>query len=366
MAVGNNTKHPSSEGSSIPQKDGGDRRAIAGPAPIRLIEGLVLEASRGLYQVQVAPVAGGLLRCTLRGRLRKELVYAHSANARRNVRQAGVRERDPVSAGDRVRVRLTGEGTGIVEEVVARTGGAFTRRDPQKGELTSIAGLDQLIAVFAARDPSPHLRMLDRFLVTAEAQSLAAVICLNKVDRGVEPWLEVRLRVYESIGYPVLRTSAATGEGLEVLRRYLGGRTSAFLGPSGVGKSSLLNALYPRLDLRVGDVSTATHKGRHTTTGTRLWPLDGPDGGYIADTAGLRALGLARVDLDELASYFPEFRPYLDGCPLSDCTHLHEPNCAVRTALRLGRIDAERYDSYCRIRRGGRTALSLESLDEAS
>jgi ribosome biogenesis GTPase len=325
-----------------------------------LIEGRIMDGGRGYYHVDSA--AGPLL-CTLRGRLRKDLTYAQSQSVRRGARQASVKQKDPVAIGDRVRVQPTGGGTGIIAEVVARSDAAFTRRDPMHGELTSVAGVDQLIVVFAARDPSPHVRMLDRFLVIAEAQGIPAMICINKVDRGIESWLEERLRVYEQIGYPVLRTSAATGDGVDALRSRLGGHTSALLGPSGVGKSSLLNALQPGLALRVGEVGATTHKGRHTTTGTRLIPLDLPDGGYIADTAGIRALGLARVYTDQLDHYFPELGPFLGGCHLSDCTHLHEPHCAVRTAVTMGLIDGQRYDSYGRLRAARSVPLDDEQDD---
>ena len=209
-----------------------------------------------------------------------------------------------------------------------------------------------MIAVFACREPEPHLGLLDRMLVTAEAADLAAVICINKVDLGVPNWLEERLAVYPVLGYPIVRTSAEAEIGVEALRERLAGRTSAFLGPSGVGKSSLLNALQPGLHERISAVSDATGKGRHTTTGTRLFPLDGPDGGYIADTAGIRALSLARETLRNLDACFPEFRPYLSQCPLTDCSHLHEPGCAIRAAVAAGEITQARFASYSRFMRG--------------
>ena len=339
-----------------------------GTAPARqgLIEGLVIEKNRGVYRVDLP---GGPLVCTIRGRLRKQLEYATSEStaARKSVKRVRVMRHDPIAVGDRVLVRPTLPGEGVIEEVVAR-GGAFTREDPQGGreQLTPVAGIDQVVAVFAAREPTPHLRLLDRFLVVAEARGLAAIVCLNKVDLGIEPWLADRLRVYHAIGYPVVLTSAATGDGLEELRARLAGHTSALLGPSGVGKSSLLNAIEPSLGQRVSEISRSTGKGRHTTRGTLLAPLHGPGGGYIADTAGIRALAVDQATLERLDWCFREFRPYLDQCRLSDCTHLHEPGCAVREAVRAGAIDAERYDSFVRLHpeSGGASELAEEDWSE--
>jgi ribosome biogenesis GTPase len=325
------------------------------------VDGSIVDGSRGRYAVETAQ---GTFACTIRGRLRKQLTYPESTGARQRVRKVTVREKDPVAVGDRVRVLPTGGGQGVIEEVLARACGAFTRDDPDEGggTLTTVAGLDQLVTIFAARDPQPHLRLLDRFLVLAEAQELAAVICINKVDLGITPELAARLDVYGRIGYPLLRVSAAVGAGLDELRATLAGRTSAFVGPSGVGKSSLLNAIQPELGRRVSAVSTSTHKGRHTTTGTRLFALDDPRGGHIADTAGIRALALGQDARRQLDRCFREFHPYLGSCRLSDCSHLHEPECAVRAATRAGEIDAERYDSYARLATDG--SVSVERWDE--
>lgn len=339
-----------------------DGQGAPGGAPAQLLEGLITDGSRGLYRVETAE---GALSCTIRGRLRKQLVYPTSATAHKRVRDARVKVHDPVAVGDRVRVLATGGGGGVIEEVVARAGGAFTRRDPQAGQgrVTAVAGLDQVIPVFAAREPEPHLGLLDRFLVLAEAQELAVLICINKADLGIAPALEARLAVYRGIGYPVVPTSAATGEGLDALRAALAGRTSALLGPSGVGKSSLLNALHPELHRRVSGVSDATGKGRHTTTGTRLYPLDGPAGGYIADTAGIRALALDGTGLARLDWAFREFRRFLGACRLADCRHLHEPGCAVRAAVGTGAIDEGRYRSYRRLASDGSVTAAEEWAD---
>jgi ribosome biogenesis GTPase / thiamine phosphate phosphatase len=328
-----------------------------------LLEGLITEGSRGRYRVETP---SGALWCTLRGRLRKELIYAESAAARRSARQVSVREGDPVAIGDRVWALPVGAGEGVIERIAPRAGAAMVRQDPDKGRakrpLISVSGINQLVIVFAAREPAPHLRLADRFIALAEAQDAAVVICVNKADQGLAPWLDQRLAVYAGLGYAVTRTSAATGAGVEALAGLLTGRVSAFAGPSGAGKTSLLNALEPGLALRVSAISASTGKGRHTTTGARLIPLAGPGGGWIADTAGIRALALDPATLGNLPETFREFRPYLGACAFSDCRHLAEPGCAVHAAVRIGAIDAARYDSYHRIVLGVPASVGLVPL----
>jgi ribosome biogenesis GTPase len=329
-----------------------------------LQEGLVVDGSRGIYRVETST---GNLRCEIRGRLRKQLYYPQSSTTtyHKSVQRVKVQTHDPVTVGDRVRVLVTGHGTGMIEEVIERAGGGLTRRDPGagQGKLRSVAGIEQLIAVFACRNPEPHLGLLDRLLVTAEAAGVRAMICINKVDLGVPEWLEERLAAYPPISYPILHVSAEAEIGIDTLKERLAGRISAFMGPSGVGKSSLLNALQPGLSERISAVSGATGKGRHTTTGTRLFPLDGVDGGYIADTAGIRALALAPETLRNLDACFPEFGPFLGQCALGDCSHLHEPGCAIRAAVAAGEIAQARYASYSRFRRGEGDSLEGASRD---
>jgi ribosome biogenesis GTPase len=214
-----------------------------------------------------------------------------------------------------------------------------------------VATIDQVVVVFAAAHPEPRLRMLDRFLVLAESNELGAVVVVNKVD--LVPGDEVRARFgpYEAAGYPVVYASARTGEGLEELHSLLCGRVSVLTGPSGVGKSSLLNEIEPGLALRTGAVSEAVGKGRHTTVTAELLPLG--CGGYVADTPGLREVGLWGTPVEELDHYFPEFQPYLGQCRFGfGCSHTHEPGCAIRAAVESGEIPVERYESYRALREG--------------
>ena len=311
---------------------------------------MIVDGSRGLYRVETPR---GAFTCTIRGKLRKELTYSGDHGARRGgVRAVAVKPHDPVAVGDRVRLLPIAPEQGVIEQVVARAGGAFTRRDPdpKQGSLRTVAGLDQIVPVFATREPEPHLGLLDRMLVVAETQHIGAVICVTKLDLGLSAELAARLDVYRRVGYPVILTSTATSEGIDALRARLAGRVSALVGKSGVGKSSLLNALLPHAAQATGTVSGATGKGRHTTTAARLFALGGPEGGYLADTAGIRALGLERDTEAALDWCFVEFRPYVDACERPTCTHRDEPGCAVRAAVAAGAIDAERYASYRRLR----------------
>ncbi|HEV3050910.1 MAG TPA: ribosome small subunit-dependent GTPase A, partial [Longimicrobium sp.] len=204
-----------------------------------------------------------------------------------------------------------------------------------------------VVVVLAAARPDPNPRMLDRFLVIAEANELRARVVINKAELVGEAEARARFADYERVGYALHLTSVKQPAGLEELRDAIAGRTSALAGPSGVGKSSLLNALFPGLDLRVGEVSEAVNKGRHTTVTAQLIPLE--CGGWVADTPGLRELGLWQIERDQLQFHFPEFEPLLGGCRYPTCTHTHEPGCAVRTAAEAGEIDFGRFDSYRRM-----------------
>lgn len=301
-------------------------------APARLA-GVILRARSGFYTVRTDD--GRDVECRLRGRVKKD-------------RQAT----DLAVIGDRVEVSLLPDGSGMIEEVEERRS-RFSRRQPgPRGtwkEDMLVANVDQVLVVFACADPMPHLRMLDRFLVVAEHNEVRAIVVANKVDLvGIERARDV-FGLYERIGYAVHYVSAREGIGIEQLADRLAGRTSVVAGPSGVGKSTLLNAVQPGLRLATGEVSEALHKGRHTTTTAELHPISAPGGGYVADTPGLREVGLWQIPDEELPWCFPEFVRHLGGCGFNDCSHLHEPRCAIRAAVDAGGIPPERYDSYRRL-----------------
>jgi ribosome biogenesis GTPase len=223
----------------------------------------------------------------------------------------------------------------------------LARRAPggAHGERVVVANIDQVIVVFALAKPEPHPRMLDRFLVIAAANDIQARIVLNKRElvSATPAWLDE----YELAGYAIHFTSVKERVGLEELGAALHGRTSALSGPSGVGKSSLLNAIYPGLNFRVGEISESVNKGRHTTVGAAMHPL--PDGGFVVDTPGLREIGMWNLRASDLDDCFIEFRPFLGHCKFGDCTHVREPGCAVREGVAAKAIGASRYDSYLKL-----------------
>jgi len=260
---------------------------------------------------------------------------------------------DIVAVGDRVWASELPDGEGAIEYVEPRTRAlSRTARHTRDTEQVVLANPDQVLFVFAVHEPTPHVRMLDRFLILAELQEIPIRIAVSKMDLVdlTAGWAADRVfSSYEGI-YPVHRISVVTTEGLPELRAALEGQVTAVAGPSGVGKSSLLNALDPDTARDVGTISHATGKGRHTTIGTRLHDLG--HGTFVADTPGIRALAMSAIPSDRLDWLYREFRPFLGGCFYPDCTHIHEPGCDVRKAVEHGDIPIDRYESYRALRTG--------------
>jgi ribosome biogenesis GTPase len=310
-----------------------ERLAEARAATPSSVAGTIVRARSGFYSVETP---AGMLEAQLRGRVKRQR-----------------RATDIAVIGDRARVTPLGDGRGVIEEIEPRRT-RFSRRKPDPSgrdrawrEDVLVANVDQALIVFACARPDPNLRLVDRFLVAAEASEVPPVLVLNKVDLVASDAAAALFEPYEKLGYRVLRTSARTGASLDALRSCLARRISVVTGPSGVGKSTLLNAIQPGLQLRTAEISDALGKGRHTTVVAELHRLD--DGGYVADTPGLRELGLWEVPAGELAWCFPELRPLVGACAFNDCRHAGEPGCAVRAGVDEGRISAARYDSYLRM-----------------
>lgn len=305
------------------------------------LQGLVIRASAGNYTVFHE---GHEVLCTLRGNLKKELVMTESASrAPRVVQAKRKRLTNPVAVGDVVWFHYTTSHQGVITEVEPRRS-AVVRFIPRTKEVQVIvANVDLLLIVFSVLEPRLDPWQLDRFLVAAYANGLHPIIIANKCDLPTEPQTEHHLQVYARAGYEVIRVSATRGDNIDCLRERLRGQISAVCGPSGVGKSSILNALQPGLGLKVGQVGEVTHKGRHTTTLAQLIRM-GEDS-WIADTPGMRNFELWAVDAQTVWEAFPEIRPYLGECYFPDCQHDTEPDCAVKEAVEEGKIDRRRYES---------------------
>ena len=256
-----------------------------------------------------------------------------------------------VAAGDRVLFRPvenTDPKEGVIERVEPRHG--CICRAVRGRQQVLVANVDQLAIVTSVAEPRLKPNLIDRLLVAAEKGGVRPLICINKIDLGDPADLQPLVGVYSQMGYEVLLLSAKTGFGVERFRRAMLGRANVVAGQSGVGKSSLLNAIDPSLHLHVQPVSEDTEKGKHTTTTARLLPMAG--GGYVVDTPGMRQFRLWDVTAEEVAGFYRDVRPYVNLCHFPDCTHTHEDDCAVKNAVADGQLDERRYESYCHLLAG--------------
>ncbi len=300
-----------------------------------LLEGIVLRSTGSWYDVYVGEER--VIPSRIRGKFRLK----------------GMRTTNPVAVGDRVTIRLEPDGTGLIVEIHKRINKISRRAGGRRGDVEHVlvANVDFAWCVQSVAVPPFNNGFVDRFLVVTEANDIPAGLIINKVDL-IEDEERVRQiafweKLYRDLEYPVLRTSVRTGEGLDTLKTYLKDKISVVAGPSGVGKSSLLNAIEPSLNLKTGEVSQKLRRGRHTTTYAALYPLS--FGGFVADTPGIQEFGLWGIEPVELSNYFVEMRPLREACRFPDCLHDKEPGCAVKEAVEKGDIYRERYQSYLHI-----------------
>ncbi len=292
--------------------------------------------AHGLWY-EVKPVndhhAGATIIATMKGQLKRRK-----------------RRTDIVAVGDWVWISDLPDNEAVIEFVEPRTSALVrTARHTRDVEQVILANPDQVLFTFAITDPEPHTRMLDRFIILAEMQGIPVHLAVNKIELATPQHIDAVFAPYQDL-YPIHLVSGSTGQGVAALREVLRGKTTAVVGPSGVGKSTLLNAIDPTHRRDTGEISDATGKGRHTTIGSRLYEID--DDTWVADTPGMRALAMHAIDPLALASYYIEFRPFLGECFYQDCTHVHEPACAVIDAVESGHITRARYESYVSLRAG--------------
>ncbi len=291
--------------------------------------GAVVRATGSWYEVLHD---GETVRCRIRGRLRLK----------------GVRSTNPVVVGDEVACEADENGDYVIADILPRRNYVIRRASNLSKESHIIAAnIDRALLMVTLRQPETPPEFVDRFLVTCEAYKIPVVILLSKADLQQEEALAAFRAVYEGAGYEVLEVAATEGVGVDRVRELLAGRRTLLSGNSGVGKSTLIRAIDPRLDIRTGEISESHHKGRHTTTFSTMYPLS--EGGAVIDTPGIKGFGLIDIDAAELWHYFPEMMRVAPDCRFYNCTHTHEPGCAVIEAVRNGSIAYGRYESYLKI-----------------
>ena len=294
------------------------------------VEGIVISSTGSWYEVDTEH---GRLSCRIRGRLRLK----------------GVRSTNPVVVGDRVVVEPDGDSSAIVEIIPRRNYVIRRASNLSKESHIIAANVDHALLIVTLHAPSTPKEFVDRFLVTCEAYKVPVTIVLGKADTLTDEAAEEATEftaIYEDAGYEVIRLSSMTGEGIEQIRAMLAGHTTLVAGNSGVGKSTLVGSIDPTLDIRTGDISESHHKGKHTTTFSTMYPIEG---GYIIDTPGIKGFGLIDIDSKELCRYFPEMMRLAPDCRFYNCTHTHEPGCAVQEAVKEGTVAWSRYESYLKI-----------------
>lgn len=271
-----------------------------------------------------------------------------------NLRLKGFRCTNPVAVGDKVEIEVKDDGTAFIRSILPRRNYIIRRASNLSREFQILAAnIDMAVLVVTLVNPETSTVFIDRFLATAEAYNVPVTIVFNKIDLLAEPedreLLDAVLYLYRSIGYTVVPMSVMTGDGLDLLRNELRGKTALFSGNSGVGKSSIINLLVPDAKLKVGDISEVHHTGMHTTTFSEMLDIPGDNAGHIIDTPGVKGFGTIDFEKSEIAHYFPEIFKFSKECRYNNCTHTHEPGCAVREAVEQSLISQSRYNSYLSI-----------------